>query len=232
MIYHSVNVYRSKNEAENQRMKRAQSTWMSLYRAHAKLFVPAYLTKIQRTLEGEERGVPFVKDVIQVAVQKATRDDDVIVLTNADTSMCRETIQRIMTKLFEEECCFSNRREMDKPQPYWLTQEQLLQKGEDSKGTDLFAFKVGWWKRLEYPDLLIGYEGWDWVMQYSMPATARLKQEVVYHESHLLPYWYRKRQVSKGNLYNRKLCWEWVKDKPEVKRQWPGIELYGKDRQL
>jgi hypothetical protein len=83
-------------------------------------------------------------------------------------------------------------------------------------GTDLFCFTKDWWKqnREIFPDMLLGREGFDWVLRrlmlYEYP-NAELTEPVVYHYSHKsqwcqLPYIVN----NKGQIHNRNLAKQWA----------------------
>lgn len=229
ILYHAANIFTSTNRNDSERMGRAQKTWWQLYGASGSLVRPAHSKNYRRSALdlGDVRSVPFIKDVIEVAVKEASLDD-AIMLTNADSSLCQKADSFIFQGLYDQGCCFSTRRDMLKIHRTWLPQEDVVRRGEKFIGVDLVAFTVKWWKEHGpgYPDLLLGYEGWDWVFKFMIGNEI---PTVVYHEVHQEPYWHRHRMTAPGNQWNRAKSLEWAEgraDKDRIWAEWPSLKTY------
>lgn len=235
-LLHAVNTYVSPNKDEQSRNERAMATWRALYSRHPGVFVPAYLEKtIRSSLDiGDSRDLPYVKDVIENAFESGNnQDDDVCIWTNMDSCLVWETVENLFMWFSDHECCYSNRRELDKVPKVQFDQAGLMERSDKSEGVDLVAFTRKWWTEHKdnYPDLFVGSEGLDWIFRFMMEKEARIR-EVVYHIQHQVPQWYIQRRTSQANLHNRKLCLEWVNarsDRDMIRRAWPGLRDYEKD---
>jgi hypothetical protein len=89
-----------------------------------------------------------------------------------------------------------------------------LPRGMGYIGSDLFAFRPEWWLevRAEFPDLLLGYEGWDFVMRKMMERSRFDPAEFpsfIYHEEHAA-YWKEHIDDAPGQQHNRALAERWA----------------------
>lgn len=229
ILYHAANNYRSDNERDRERMDRAQQTWAMMISVNSDRVRPAYSRQYQRTAKdlGDQRAIPFVKDVIEVGIKKCSKHDAVM-LTNADSSLCQETPDFVFDALFRWGCCFSSRMDMDKPHRGWLHHRDIVERGQPFVGVDLVAFTREWWLSNEdrYPDMLMGFSGWDWIFKYHIGVDREIPT-VVWHEFHGVPLWHMQYYTSAGQQYNRRLAMEWVKSRPdylEIKKKWPDVD--------
>lgn len=215
VIWHTVNKFVSPNERDRERYARAEKTWWQLYGASDGMIREAHSKVYKRTAKdiGDQRDVPFIKDVIEVGIKRAG-PDDAIMLTNADSQIVRDAGDWTVEKLLDVGCCWSARRDMLKIHRTWLSQQEIMDRGEPFIGVDLVAFTAKWWREHEYPDLLLGYEGWDWTFKFMMGELAEVPP-LVYHEVHQEPYWHRHRKMAPGQIHNRKLCDEWAKKRDD-----------------
>ncbi len=231
ILYHVANNYRSDDERDRERLWRAQQTWKQLMAVNSDRIKPAYSREYKRTSRdlGDQRAIPFVKDVIQVGIDLCGPHDSVM-LTNADSSLVQETADKVFDALFKKGCCYSSRMDMDKIHRSWLTLEDAKMRGTKFIGIDLVAFTRGWWQdnAAGYPDMLMGFSGWDFIFKFLM-GEDKLIEPVVYHEFHGIPRWHREFYTSAGQQWNRRLAVEWVKarsDYGDIKKKWPGIDSY------
>lgn len=231
IIYHAANLYKTNNERDRDRLVRAQKTWSWLYSVNHDRIKPAYSTLFNRSSSdlGDQRSIPFVKDVIAAAIAKCS-EHDAVMLTNADSSLCQETADYVFQGLFKNQCCYSSRMDMDKAYRVWLKQSEIKSRGQTFIGIDLVAFTRKWWEEhsTEYPDMLLGFSGWDFIFKFLMGEDKEI-ETVVYHEMHGIPEWHRTFYTSAGQNYNRRLAIEWVKKRPDferIKKRWPSIVNY------
>ncbi len=158
------------------------------------------------------RDCPYIRDLVDFAASK-TKPSDVICYTNTDIALIPDAGDIIREKMAGTPCCFSSRAEVGR-----IVQQEsreTLRRFQTHPEVDLFAFTVEWWKahRENFPDCVLGYEGWDWVLRWMMlreyPA-ARIDPPIVYHERHE-ELWKTKFANEPGNRLNRKLCRAWAK---------------------
>lgn len=164
---------------------------------------------------GDPRKLPYIKDVIDFGAANAA-DDDILVFTNADTNLLGDVPNVVRDKLAAGACCYSRRVDVaDAVLPY--TREVLAQY-RAHVGADLFAFSAGWWRahRDEFPDLLIGCEGWDWIARRVLERhnpDAEINPAVIYHERHSPQWaWSKNIHANPGQQWNRRICEEWARD--------------------
>ena len=203
-----------------ERQARAEATWVDF---------DNYGISPSRTGESEgvaEKDVPFVKDVINEGLTIA----DPIIFTNADTSFVIEAPDILESNIMSgKEVLYSNRFDNLRQERHQLSLDRIRKTGQKvHDGADLFLITRNWWGQVEddFPDLLIGFEGWDAVMKWYMDwEEAKLDPPIVYHEVHGWAYWQMKRFESQGNKYNHKLLIEWSNKMDHVKlaELWPAL---------
>lgn len=160
---------------------------------------------------GDKRKLPFVKDMIDWAVSKSW-EGSILCLTNTDNCLTPEAPYVIREHMVKGDCCYSRRVDVaDAKIPYT---RDMLARSKSYAGKDLFAFTPDWWRRHrdDFPDLLLGCEGWDHVMSVLMNASsehAKIDPPIVYHERHT-PYWSRAPRNDPGQAHNRRLCIQWA----------------------
>ncbi len=232
-LVHVTNRYDSKNQNERERNERARRTWYSLYGSSAGMIKGLEVRDLDRdaTSIGEIKPVPFIKDLIE----EGFKEGDCVMFTNSDSCLCKETGAYVFQWLTVRGACFSSRRDMLKDQRVWLSQSQIMDRGEKFVGVDLVAMTREWWEgnKAGYPDLLLSFEGWDWVFKFMMGKEFETPP-LVYHQMHS-PYWARHRGMSPGQLWNRRLCYEWAKSRSDfetIKKGWKSLESYARDGQV
>jgi hypothetical protein len=137
-IFHVVDVFGSAP-----RHHVAQSTWAAAY---AEGMVPVHVSGYAREAKaelGDARALPFLKDLLSVAINEADDDNDVVVWSNSDVGLAKGTAAAIGAHVREHGAASMRRVESN---------------GEHHIGRDLFAFTVKWlrdhWE--EFPDYVIG----------------------------------------------------------------------------
>lgn len=158
--------------------------------------------------------MPYIRDLFNAGCEN--RDsDDIGVFTNSDICVRSDCAKAIESHLSVRDCGYAFRRDfsrLDAP-----LSDDAIATGFDYCGTDLFAFKVAWWKRLEplWPDLLLGREGWDACMRVLMEKTTPNKGlamvNLIYHERHNngweAPHI---RYALEGQLHNLQTAYHWL----------------------
>lgn len=188
---------------ENRRHSIAQATWKSMLWVEHK--VGDY--SLDRVFQCGQRMLPYIRDMIDRVVN-GIRDEDWVVLTNADICVTPSLDTEIRKVLNVHECCWSNRRDFKLVQsPIPVDQ---VKNGHDYSGTDLFAFRAGWWRRRRemMPDVVFGAEGWDLCMRVLMQEDGGIQiRDLIYHERHDSGWEkHENRFTWKSQLHNRTLA--------------------------
>ncbi len=236
MIYHVVNTYRGFNQLDQERLARASDSWHKEYQNGCLIPNAVALDDLPRTSKSylnDSRELPFVRDLIDKCKWK--KPNDFIMITNADTVFCQDTGLMFCAYLYGSpgiNAIYSHRKNFDKPIRKQLTFDQLMKRGEKFVGIDLVCFSKQWWTENQdnYPDLLLGCEGWDWVFKFLIKRPTFY--EVIYHEQHGTPEWLNDRKYGISQQWNRANCWLWGNRQSnieEIRRDWPIFDEYGTD---
>lgn len=212
LIYHAYSAYKPSNPDTERRMKLAAQTWS--VQQWEECPVPESLV---RCFVDAHSCVPYIHDIIDYACF-GKLESDIVALTNSDICVAPDCCNHIAAGLmFTRAVCGSRRdfRRLDKP----LSRAQI-ETGSHYPGTDLFAFRVGWWNehKADYPDLLLGREIWDLVMFCLMERTnpgdnVRL-WNLIYHEYHY-QFWADPKHngTLKSQLHNVNIGRQWLQSK-------------------
>lgn len=131
--------------------------------------------------------VPYIKDLLNAAT-RAKEKDDIIVFTNADICVASNCSFVIVAALQSVNAVYCFRRDfhrLDTPLP-----DPIIRSGAHYVGSDLYAFRVSWWKRWRdtFPDMLLGREAWDAVLRILIdqthPGLNCTVYDLIYHERH------------------------------------------------
>lgn len=230
-IYHVCEQHGEKNPKERQRKAIAQASWQALYAE--KGVVACHLKERDYPRNalsiGDQRPLPYLKDVLWVGMAKAG-PDDIIMFTNDDNFLHPEIADmiRFHCSLWEavcaQRCEFKDAAIPTLP----CAPEKIASTGQMHIGRDLFAFTKRWlvehWK--EIPDAILGASDWDWIMcgiirkQFGIETSraniaqniwpADMERGYVAHEYHE-PTWNKPSVVSSSpaNLHNRRLYNDW-----------------------
>lgn len=158
----------------------------------------------ERVLKDPMRELPFIKDLVNKAVN-AAGPRDIIVLTNADSCLAPCITGSIADTLAFYDCAYSYRRDFDVLSKKKTVEEIAV--GKRYAGSDLFAFTVKWWKENEpaFPDMVLGAEGWDWCLRELMrKGNYTGFTDLVYHQKHANEWEHRNDLPSQ--IHNRNLA--------------------------
>ena len=176
----------------------AQKTWTQF--SENWVILPHELREGDRdsTIIKEKRKLPFLRDVLKFHWDKIP-DNGIIVFTNTDSCLVKET-EQILKKWFLKgrKHCWSCR--YDFPKTNYLMKYKQAIHGKFYIGKDLFAFYKNWWETINFPDMLLGCFGWDWLLFRIMGIESEIKP-IIYHERHHAT-WYID---CIGNQWNMKL---------------------------
>ena len=156
-------------------------------------------------------GTVYIKDLLRLASLHA-QDDDILLLTNSDIGFSRGITEAIFALVNEHGAVSMSRRDFNGPLDAPLTNDEIA-KGRDYPGKDGFAFTKKWWREnnSEFPDMLIGREGWDKIMHTLITMKGGvLAKDLIYHEEHASK-WIVARDKGEGNIHNRKLAAAWLR---------------------
>jgi len=204
MIYHVVNTYQPKSKEECARNDFAKSTWslplICIEDKHLK----------RSSLDiGDTRFVPFVKDLFDIAIAKKNVED-IIIFTNTDICLVSDIQAYVNDDQLKNDCYYAARNEFTADLDHSLNQEEVKQLLMHTVlgGGDLFVFRVKWWvtNRDKYPDMLLGCQWWDTILQDLMDQSCDEKpilRNIIYHRSHH-SFWYRgnNKTENKGQIHN------------------------------
>lgn len=185
MIYHVYTAYSPSDPDTARRNELAQRTW----KRQPWQELPIADADLPRMWQERGRTFPFIKDVFDVAVENLV-DDDIVLYTNADIHVRGDCCAQVAEALQNVDAVYCYRRDwhhqLSGPVP-----DGDFAKGMDYPGSDLKAFRVGWWRayRDEMPDMVLGAEAWDPVIRTLMDETndksplVRLR-DLICHERH------------------------------------------------
>jgi|SRR6185295_66960 len=186
-IYHCYTEYEPAGLDDQRRHAVARQTWSKQPWQER----PVRDTDVPRLWNERGRRFPYVKDIFDVAAA-GLRDEDILIYTNAD-NMVRSDCCTVVAELLQNvDACYCYRRDFHH-QVMTPIPDRDYGKGLDYAGSDLLAFRVGWWKhfRMDMPDMIIATEAWDPVIRQLIDETndgnVRL-HDLICHERHA-SYW-------------------------------------------
>jgi hypothetical protein len=210
MIYHTYSYYIPKNPDSMRRMALAKRTWK--VQPWIDLPIPE---KNSRVFEDRAGRVPYVKDLLNAASENRELED-IIVFTNADIcvrSNCAMLIVAAMQTISAIYCFRRDFGRLNTPLP-----DPMIEKGNHYVGSDLYAFRVGWWRhyRSDFPDMLLGRECWDAILRLlidqSSPSQNPTLHNLIYHEWHPSTWEAPQNKLRlPSQLHNRQLAREWMR---------------------
>lgn len=209
VVFHVVDAFGS-----DARHHVAQATWGAAY---AEGMVPIHVKATSRDAKtelGDPRPLPFLKDVLQVALEESKNPDDVIVWSNSDIGFKAGAVAVIAAHVRQYGAASMRRTESS---------------GKGHPGRDVFAFTAQWLRDhwIEFPDYVQGAPVFDLGLVamirrfHRLPATlkniaedmapADMTPGYALHESHA-PEWQVPNMDSVPSVaHNKKLFREWAK---------------------
>jgi len=152
-------------------------------------------------------GLPFVRDLIDAGFATGA---DTVVIHNCDIAFTDEAQYLLGDYCRRFPACWANRIDVRAGTGPYKTRDL---RRRQHVGTDVFAMTRQWWdaKAADWPDMLLGREGWDWVMRRLMRDNGgdRCPHPICWHEAHV-GQWKRDMQGDEGQQYNRRLGREWA----------------------
>jgi hypothetical protein len=205
MIYHIPYYYVSCKEDELYRNSKAFETWLEQYKNG---LIPKYsfITQYNFTSKdiGDGRILPFVNDIIENGI-KFLNEDDVVILTNLDICFKENFLTEIQLYMQTHECGYAPRIEV--PNDKNLIIKKINSYPDAKYGSDVFFFKVNWWKRVKkfFPKYFIGCGSWDMILIVFMNiCEGRAIYKINYHREHNSPW----KSENVANEFNNKNYYE------------------------
>ena len=241
-IYHTLSRYHITNAEARERFRIATESWELAY--FRGIVSPVSIWNLPRNswAIGDLRQTHFIKDVLRAGMERASRSDDIICLTNDDTVINQYWWYNAYTALKTMGAVCSFRRDM--PVGFDLNVEDYPNEmhGIQQYGRDAFAFRKDWLKDHidEIPDYVIGYGDWDSTLAMLIrlthgqkstrdeflieQPTSELPTKFVYHHCHSA-YWDTAGPNNPGNAHNRRLTNKFFSDRlgwemPKLKGEW------------
>lgn len=205
--------YSTTDENIQRRNDYAYATWCEFLRTDpSACMVTAADFPRDSSVVGCKRRVAFVKDLFDYGAAMAKRHDAAVLFVNSDVAVVPTMGRYIRAELSKGLCCYGQRADVARfgnPLSF-----EALSRAQLQGGTDLFCFTPEWWEHVrdEVPDILLGTEGWDFVMKSLMARAGFSRMPcVIYHENHY-SYWKRPENIitDPAQAHNRRLCTEWA----------------------
>lgn len=159
-IVHVYSYYPHREEGSRKRYEFAKDSWSSVFTdSYDCQSVAVSKTKRDSREIGDSRGVPFLNELLQIAMERCRDDDSIVILTNDDTILKPGIIERVETLCRAQGACNAFR----------LSQDSTKRKYKEpffDFGRDLFAFSRGWLRKHIHniPDYYIGTTDWDYFL--------------------------------------------------------------------
>lgn len=235
-VFHAVERHLDGN-AEIKRKEQAVRSWEVLYGSGV---VPCHYREYKRSARAlikDHRDLPYLKDVLQFAMDQAT-DNDIIMWTNDDNILHPDIASVVTLHCALWGAVSSHRCEFKGIVPSMTSSpDQIALRGNKHMGRDLFAFTKQWlcghWQ--EIPDFILGASDFDLCLacmirlqwgirsdRINMEQTlwpAELNRGYISHRFHP-PKWNHpmNRETAPSQIWNRKLFREWARQHlPELK---------------
>lgn len=228
---HVLERHRQADPLDERRILNAFWSWVKLYKQGV---IPCHVWEYPRSARmiGDQRELPFLKDVLAAGLKLATAEDDILILTNDDSVLHQSIIPALTATLRSVDCCSSfriNFEREDMPKTDTAV-EKVRQWGESCLGRDLFAFRANWlllnWEAI--PDFVLGEQEFDLVLATMIRMAAgltttrenftvqeprcELDRGYVMHENHTRNWMSEQWAKSPAKIHNNRLAAEFFSD--------------------
>jgi len=206
-IFHLYSLYNPPDPETQRRHRVAQLTWTR------QPWEPMGVSndQLQRQWQEERRSFPYIRDLFDYSIS-GQDPETIICYTNSDIMVRGDCCLLLSAVMQGTDACYSYRRDfqhrIEKP-----IEDCDYEKGLPYAGSDLFAFRVGWWRtnRGLMPDMILGFEAYDPVLRLLAERTNPKSQvhlpDVICHERHgTLWENHRKRYRLRAQLHNLALA--------------------------
>lgn len=182
-IYHCFTAYQPKDADTRRRNTVAQRTWKD----QPWIEVPIKDADLPRMFREDGRAWPYIKDLFDLAT-KDRDPEDIVVYTNADIHVRSDTCRQIREAMKTSQAIYGYRR--DFVRLLRPLRDAEYERGENYCGSDIKAFRVGWWRanRDQMADMVLGGEAWDpmirLLIDQTNPASRNSIPNLIGHERH------------------------------------------------
>ena len=157
-IIHCVEMHPETRPDVLKRKQKAWDSWKYLYDIGV---IPAHYEHYKRdsSVIGDNRGLPFLKDVLEFGLSKATSEFDIVAFSNDDNILHPDIGSALAMFCSIYSACTSQRREFKTPYPtVKMSPESLVAISQHHMGRDMFACTAGYLRKHwdEIPDFLLG----------------------------------------------------------------------------
>ena len=225
-IIHCVQRWRPHNESIDRRIRVAMLGWIKVYESRE--VIPCHVWEPFRrdaTILGDERKLPFLKDILEAGMAKCENVDDIVLLTNDDSVPHPDIHTMIFRALETRPCVCTGRLNYKHPAMPDFTDRNWPTEIADI-GRDAFAFRLDWLKEHfdEIPDMLLSEVQFDIVLGTMIRVAngvkptlasrtkaipeAELPYGVIQHEDHPRGWTCG---PTPGQAHNLKLAAEWYR---------------------
>jgi hypothetical protein len=171
---------------------------------------------LDRFFKEDGKRIPYVHDVINKGTENLP-DSDIAVYTNTDIQVRSDAWLRIAWQMQHTDALYCFRRDFPPKLTHVVPDDDYI-KGHDYPGSDLYAFRVGWWRRArkDFPDFLLGYELWDAVLRVFIDETNQGKptamRDLIAHEKNGASWWEKpeNRYRLNGQIHNLQIGVAWL----------------------
>jgi len=162
-IFHAVEMHHWPPGPDAGRRKRAQESWQETLYSHR--VVPVHVREHKRTAReiGDDRDLPFFKDVLSAAMEKVTNGEDIVFWSNDDLVFHPDFLEAMKRHIAIWDVCTSHRCESDQRFSLEATPDEWVAQSRLHIGRDFFAAKASWWHQHwgHIPDAVIGCPFYD-----------------------------------------------------------------------
>lgn len=155
---------------------------------------------------GDTIDAPDIKAVLDRAILNHPKD--IVVFANNDICVVPGAVEVIRAAVNRHGCFYSGRVDVEKV----TLPLQEIPDGAEYAGADLFAFSYEWWKqwRDRFPNLYLGFEGFDFILKALMLESGFVKTKpVIVHEKHESSHW-KFQNERPAQKHNRSVCRKWA----------------------
>lgn len=213
MIIHLWHFMGHADEETHRRLQVARQSREAEYLENPGVWISPALTFSRDSRRiGDEKPVPFVRDMITQGMAYAKSPDTILFLTNADIGFAPDITLALSEHALENAV---HMRRRDLPRVDHPLSAAEISTGTEYPGGDGFAFTAAWWKKNGkiFPDMVLGRYGWDSAMRNMIRRAkgVELKNQI-WHEAHAgdwnTPGY--EIEANAGNRHNRALLTAWI----------------------
>jgi hypothetical protein len=167
-IIHVVQRWKPNDEQIDRRIFNALQSWIRLYMTGDVFPLHLWAFKRDSGAIGDNRKLPYLKDILNAGLQKCEKDDDIVLLTNDDSILHPDLGLALFVHFdfgFMNCVCTGRLNFKQGQQPEWSRQNEM-EKFSNDIGRDAFAFRADWLRKAlpTIPDMFVGEAQFDLVL--------------------------------------------------------------------